>query len=59
MYPPCSPDLQQGHPDHANHDPAEHATNCAETPGGLRNEKVRGSNPLSSTRVMSHDIHQA
>jgi hypothetical protein len=31
------------------HDPTEHATTGGEDPGGLRNEKVRGSNPLSST----------
>jgi len=48
--PGVPPTLQRGHPDHANHDPTEHTANCRETPGGLRNEKARGSNPLSSTR---------
>ena len=48
--PRVPPTLQRRHPDQTNHDPAEHVTTGDESPGGLRNEKVRGSNPLSSTR---------
>jgi hypothetical protein len=48
--PRVPPTLQRRHPDQTNHDPAEHVTTGEESPGGLRNEKVRGSNPLSSTR---------
>jgi hypothetical protein len=47
--PRVPPTLQRRHPDQTNHDPAEHVTTGEESPGGLRNEKVRGSNPLSST----------